>query len=569
MSRVSPRRNILSLRILAWYLAIGFLLFSVFYSPNILNPFFVGWLYERSDAAAQQLGFSYFVSSEWSFPLGLNPRFGMENSLSIFYTDSIPLLAFIAKLAIGGGSEYQLYGIAMLFNCIAAFIIAAKIFGFYTKSISQKSFAAFLVCLIPIGAYRLMPELGHIALSLQSVVFLNILVFGYKYRLSAVSSSLLVLLSVSIHPYFGLMSISLALGGLVDNFIIREKNYIAFLKGIVFSSFMFMAYLYCVGFFAHKIKSGEPWGYGFFSASLVDFIDPTGYDLEDKEYLGMSFSNFWGGLDIDHDVSWEGFAYLGSGVLVLIGLGLILWAWRLAAKPKSCAKSLTRNAGFACVVAVLYIISLSHEVRLGGGEVYRLAERVYISQDIIGLLHNIRSSARFAWPLYYTVCFLSIGEFLRFTHKYRSFNIWVIATLSSIVVIQYCDISSAAGSMRQSFPVNESKILLIEDRLKDLFEYGGKKALVYDGPNVSSVASLPLGRLAMRAGMSTNIFFGARERASITPQNNFYNESTVLVYLERNNFDTSDACNYYFGADECNAFRHGRYKFLWLQSDPT
>ena len=102
------------------YLAIGCILLAIgaFFGvvgPLVLNPQNIAWLGGGFDPTQHYLGWAFFRNSTWSFPLGLNPDFGMDISSSIVYSDSIPLLAFIFKpFALLLPNSFQYFGIWLL-----------------------------------------------------------------------------------------------------------------------------------------------------------------------------------------------------------------------------------------------------------------------------------------------------------------------------------------------------------------------------------------------------------------------------------------------------------------------
>src|SRR5687768_5815794 len=61
-----------------------------------IDPTNIGWC-TGGDAATHYLGWSFFRNAPWGFPLGDNRSYGLELGSSIFYSDSIPLLAFMFK----------------------------------------------------------------------------------------------------------------------------------------------------------------------------------------------------------------------------------------------------------------------------------------------------------------------------------------------------------------------------------------------------------------------------------------------------------------------------------------
>ena len=72
---------------------IGLIAFLIIVGPSIINPLNIAWL-EEGDLLTHYFGWSFFRDSSWGLPLGLNPRYGDNISLSIVYTDSIPFVSF-------------------------------------------------------------------------------------------------------------------------------------------------------------------------------------------------------------------------------------------------------------------------------------------------------------------------------------------------------------------------------------------------------------------------------------------------------------------------------------------
>ena len=85
-------------------LMLGVLAFFIIIGPRVLYPTNIAWLEGsgdvvrgNSDPAQHYLGWLFFRNSEWSFPIGLNPTYGLELGNAILFTDSNPLLAFLFK----------------------------------------------------------------------------------------------------------------------------------------------------------------------------------------------------------------------------------------------------------------------------------------------------------------------------------------------------------------------------------------------------------------------------------------------------------------------------------------
>ena len=67
-------------------------LFFCFYLLGFDNLHFSNqtWLL-NGDLSQYQLGWKFYREDIWRFPLGLNPNYGITNSSSIVFSDSIPL----------------------------------------------------------------------------------------------------------------------------------------------------------------------------------------------------------------------------------------------------------------------------------------------------------------------------------------------------------------------------------------------------------------------------------------------------------------------------------------------
>ena len=75
-------------------LIMGAAAFFLVVGPNALNPTNIAWL-DQGDPATHYLGWLFFRHSAWSFPLGLNPSYGLEFGNAIVFSDSNPLLAIL------------------------------------------------------------------------------------------------------------------------------------------------------------------------------------------------------------------------------------------------------------------------------------------------------------------------------------------------------------------------------------------------------------------------------------------------------------------------------------------
>ena len=96
-------------------IVLGVLSFFLVVGPYALSPTNLAWLDNGFDQSQHYLGWAFFRDSPWSFPLGLNPKFGMDISSAIVYSDSIPLLAILFKgISTFLPTPFQYFGIWIL-----------------------------------------------------------------------------------------------------------------------------------------------------------------------------------------------------------------------------------------------------------------------------------------------------------------------------------------------------------------------------------------------------------------------------------------------------------------------
>ena len=156
---INTINNYLLYRILLSML-IGFLLFYLICGLRILNPSNIAWL-SNGDAAQHYLGWLFYRSSSWSFPIGLNLNWGMENGVSIAYADSIPIFAVFFKLFNPILPEiFQYFGIWILLCFILQAFFIIRLLSAYEVNIT----IIVCACIIGISAPPMLFRIGQQAL---------------------------------------------------------------------------------------------------------------------------------------------------------------------------------------------------------------------------------------------------------------------------------------------------------------------------------------------------------------------------------------------------------------------
>lgn len=524
--------------------AVGFLVFAEYYPLYILNPFNVDWIFSAGDIRSHHLGLIYFLKDSWRFPLGLNPNYGMENASSLVYTDSIPIFAFVLKLffPMRWIGEFQFMGIFLLITSWGNVFLPYLILKRFSSNRLSCLIAAWVIALIPIGAWRMMPPIGHTSLTAQFVVIGAIGVYYFLIYSSSFLRVCWLIVSFGIHPYFGFMSFFIWSGSCIDRAIIARFR----LKSIaiIFVELVCLILgVYSLGYFGFSFEQST-WGYGFFSYNLLDIIDPTGYDLEGSMgVLRVSFSSIGLWPSLDKDTYWEGFNYLGLGAIFMVISSLFVSVSYAACSPTRRRMfkrfAFSRIFSFAAIL-FLFLLSLTHEINIGHLRFF-LADKFYVDRGLIEGLAIVRSSARLAWPLIYLLVIGSISSALSYMNGSSRVARIFSALLVLSLIIQYADLANAASTLRSSYKsqgLNE-----FEQMLSTTIEIRKPKSLRLVDPESSSYRFLGLARVGSIHGIPTNVVYSARKR--ITELNSFQMcpSSSILIVPKDTGLDFDRSCN--------------------------
>ncbi len=142
-------------------LFLGVISFLIVVGPRVLNPLNIAWI-GAEDSATSYLGWLFFRDSSWGFPIGLNPRYGLEIGNAILYSDSNPLFAFIFKpFSPLLPHPFQYFGIWLLICFILQAWFAWKLLGLIENDVLIRLFGAGIFVFSPPMIWRVG---GHFSL---------------------------------------------------------------------------------------------------------------------------------------------------------------------------------------------------------------------------------------------------------------------------------------------------------------------------------------------------------------------------------------------------------------------
>ena len=393
------------------YIAPILIAFVTFYLVTGFEPLIVNniqWL-SKGEPLTPYLGWEIFRKSPWEVPLGLNPRYGLEEiSSSVVFSDSIPILAiFFKALDPILPSTFQYFGVWILISFLLQAIFAFKITGLITKSYYIQSCASILVLFLPAMLYRINV---HISLSGHFII-LWALYLNFKKDSRPIEWIFLILISLGSQFYLFVMVMGLWSAHLFDNFKIVKLRQISI--GALFVITFITLGGWQFGYFVIPSSITDGKGYGIYQANILSFINPIDWSL-------FKANNFY--LPRNH----EGNNYLGLGIIGLT------FSSTLTLYKKS-----TRNAFFIKIkqhifllvaLIIFLIFAISNSIDIG-----KYNFHIPLNETVVSSLSTLRASGRMMWPLIYVSIITSVWLF--YISVSRKLFLILITTFTTLQVI--------------------------------------------------------------------------------------------------------------------------------------
>jgi hypothetical protein len=403
--KASPNHPVLGLL----PLLLGVLAFFCVIGPQALDPQNIAWL-EQGDPATHYLGWAYFRHSPWTFPLGLNPFYGLELGNSIIFSDSNPLLALLFKpFNAWLPATFQYFGLWLL----ACFVLQAwfgwKLLGLMTGNPLIRLLGTGLLVFSPPMFLRMG---GHLSLSghflILAALYLALLPNLYRRRLAW---GALLAVTAMVHAYLlamvALIWVADLLGKTFSQQLTRRQG---LLEGV---SLFAVVSVCCwqVGYFA--IADGaQSGGFGLYRMNLLSPLDPAGWSLILPDLPKASGD-------------YEGFNYPGLGVLLLVPLALIAWL-----RNRQPLKDELRVRPWLMLALIgLSLFALSNQIGVGAHTFSYPLPKIAIK-----LANVFRASGRMFWPVLYALILMVMFLLVR---GYRPRI--VVALLALALTLQVVD----------------------------------------------------------------------------------------------------------------------------------
>ena len=475
--------------------ALGAVCFLWVYGYKILNPVYDAWLFNTEiDLSQHYIGFCHYRMSDWHFPLGMIDTLSYPTSMSVIYTDSIPLFALLFKLFRGIlPLHFQYFGIFgilsfMLMGGLSSLLVYSlipEIESLYDKKSDGRIpffnrnlpyVLSLIASVVYIMSFTVLQRMFyHTALGAQWIIILALFIWvnrdNYSRRGTLTAYSFMGLLCVGIHTYYVPMVGSILLAASVERIVKsrvdmgpegglngykkereNDKRIRSGLRSIVAEEAVNILGFCITGLltlFVFGAFNGPSGGYdeglGSFTSNLNTFINPIYGSVILKP------------MKLYYDFQYEGYGYLGIGVIMLTAVALVYLVKNIKkAGFKRYFREHVRAAVFVCLLMVDCALAVLPMVTFSDKKLFGIPLPSFI-RKAAGIF---RSNGRFIWvPVYLIftgvlVCTIRLlsGKFGRM-EKGKGI---VVKILLVLVLFQVLDTTKAVADKQRYFVVDQA-----------------------------------------------------------------------------------------------------------------
>ncbi len=364
-------------------LALSLAFFLTVYGWVPVDPTRYAWMLD-GDAAQHLLGWKFFRGEPWAWPPGRIAGFGYPAGTAIVFTDSIPLLALPLKALSGWLPEGWHYFGIWLWACYA-------LNGWFGLRLVSRLTDDSLVRLLGASFFILAPPVllrsgGHESLMAHWIVLAGIEGCLRDWRTRRWLA--LCVVAAGVHPYLLVMTLGLLMAALAGRRGRATLAQAAADLGLILATTL--AVMYLAGYFSGSGQVAAA-GFGHFSMNLNAFIDPW-----------FNWSRFLRQGAIGTPGQYEGFMFLGTGMLALCVAAAALWATQPVAPSRALWPLLAAVGAFA-------LLAISNVVMWGDTQLLHLPLPDWL-EDALSIF---RASGRFGWPLFYLVMLFALWGVIR------------------------------------------------------------------------------------------------------------------------------------------------------------
>lgn len=391
--------------------------------PGILLPSHPFWLLMPDDMGQAVMGAEAFLRDRhWHFPLAITAKLlAGGKPTSVVYTDSAPWFGIIVKAAGLSPTSISTIGLTLVLGIVLQPIaFAVLLLSLGVRRTEGVILGAVLAALVPAWYLR---ASWHVALSSHWVILiaLSLAVVAIRRGVSnrvIAAFAILGAFAIGLHAYLFVMVAAVAVGALFAD-VARSGA-----KALPRAAAGLAIFLATAGLSAKVLgygDSGGSFGFGLFSMNLLSPLVPQKSGIA-QILLGTPrwFMDATGG-------QYEGFNYLGLGILCCVAAGLFLFK-----RHRPSNDSLRASIPLGVALFALTLLAVSNKVYAA----HLLLLDVPVPDRLMSFLVQVRSSGRLFWPVAYAMLAASIVIIDRTPRR------TIAATgLATAVLLQFIDTS--------------------------------------------------------------------------------------------------------------------------------
>ncbi|MCR5590560.1 MAG: DUF6311 domain-containing protein [Lachnospiraceae bacterium] len=515
---------------------IGAVCFIGIYGVSVLDFTETGWLVGNYDAIEDYfdlmqhfVGWCHFRNDPWQFPIGLIDSLSYPHSLSVIYTDSIPLFAVAFKLFSPYlPQDFQYFG---LFG-----ILSFALMGGFSAILLRRFGLSDIQCALGsvfyvISSTMICRMFFHTSLSAQFLIVAALVMWVYdglmksdKMRISC--WALMGFLCVGIHSYFLPMT-GMILAALAVTQFHKKKIWLPIAEITAFSA-AGLINLYVLGGFYGKTDASGMF-FGAFGSNLNTFINPW--------EVGRLLPR----LPLQNEFQYEGVAYLGAGILFLFGAvaaGLVIRFIRHV--PEEAFHS-DRIYGRAAMLlfAMSFLLAVIPVIAYNETTLVRIPFPRFLER----ILAIFRSNGRLVWPAMYLLMTAAIS-FAAYTFRhYRYVGTILIA---AALVLQICDFGATFEKKNEIFTAAYGTETVWDDEEASAFVKGKREFIfLYTDNDIT----IPTAYYGYAHRMRQNNYYFARDI------DDKINGTIGLYYAELDNKNMRDDAVYVLKAEDYRKYK--------------
>jgi hypothetical protein len=366
---------------------LGLIAFAGGLGLPLANPTRYQWLLD-GDWAIHFMGWHLYRGGPWTIPIGATPNLGSPIGTSVALTDSIPVFAALFKLFNPVLPPiFQYIGLWLLLCYVLQGVFGALLMRVLTPRPSLQVLGAGLIVMSPPQILRF----GHPALSAHWLLLAALWLYLKRDPETSTASSqlaawtLIVGIAAATHPYLALMVLILAAAAYARCAVRRLSTLLVATGCLVLLGAVAGLVLWQSGYFIVSEQGLRVGGFGTYSMNLLAPLIP----------LGMSRVFGTGPFAYAAPAQWEGYAYMGAGMLLLTPVALGRLA--MGIRRLRWERRYWQHLPFALACVLFVVMALSPVVTAGSRTLFEYDGRW------LGPLTTFRASGRMFWPVFYAL----------------------------------------------------------------------------------------------------------------------------------------------------------------------